>query len=195
MDGDGVGDACDPEPSMARQRIVLFDPFTSLSPGWSIEDGREQVVNDQLVFAAQGSSLAIARPYAPGLDRLVLGVHTGARGAGGQAVVALQARSLVSFRNNYCELYDNAGLFLFFTVYDGASYTHPGMQQATNALANGDGTLRYDLQQGSARCASTLHGETLEVNAPAPAFAVDSLRLFANNVDVRIDYLVMIRTE
>lgn len=31
LDGDGVGDACDPEPAIGRQSIVLFNLFTSLA--------------------------------------------------------------------------------------------------------------------------------------------------------------------
>lgn len=37
-DGDGVGDACDPDPASDRQRLRVFDPFTSRAAAWSMSN-------------------------------------------------------------------------------------------------------------------------------------------------------------
>jgi len=36
-DNDGVGDLCDPEPTLGRQRVVVFESFVSPSVDWSTD--------------------------------------------------------------------------------------------------------------------------------------------------------------
>jgi hypothetical protein len=47
-DGDGVGDACDPHPDVANDRVVMFEPFSTVSAlgGFTIEHGNANIVGD-----------------------------------------------------------------------------------------------------------------------------------------------------
>lgn len=56
QDGDGAGDACDPQPTTPGETIAFFDPFTSQRSDWSSSQ-QPLFMNDQLVFDARGTSL------------------------------------------------------------------------------------------------------------------------------------------
>jgi hypothetical protein len=60
---DGVGDACDPRPSLAGDAIVLFDSFVSVQIGteWSVYSGTWQSKTDTLVETATSDSQQIDR--------------------------------------------------------------------------------------------------------------------------------------
>jgi hypothetical protein len=71
---DGVGDACDPRPSLAGDAIVLFDSFVSVQIGtdWSVYAGTWQSRTDTLVETATSDSQQIDRITFPSaIDYLV----------------------------------------------------------------------------------------------------------------------------
>jgi hypothetical protein len=71
---DGVGDACDPRPSLAGDAIVLFDSFVSvqIDTQWSVYAGTWQSRADTLVETATSDSQQIDRITFPsGSDYLV----------------------------------------------------------------------------------------------------------------------------
>jgi hypothetical protein len=195
-DGDGVGDACDPDPAIPRQRLELFDPFTALAAEWTVLDGDEVVANDQLVLDAVAGSRAIVRSHSAGIEELVISAHVGSIGMSDHVVIALQTKSAAEGRNNFCELFDGSGTTLLsFTEFDGSAYTHPASRPAANRLANGEGTLRYELSPTLVRCSTDWHGEPLEVSAGPTPIAIDTLRIYGEDVELRVDYLAVIRTD
>lgn len=87
-DGDQVGDACDPEPAIARQQLVLFDPFVTLDPAWQF-DTDERAENDTLVLDAINVSRTVRRPYTLAHDTFEIAATTGAAGANDHLVALI----------------------------------------------------------------------------------------------------------
>jgi hypothetical protein len=191
-DGDFVGDACDPEPMMPRQRLVFFDPFVNLA-NWSPRSD-EVANNDQAVMTSIGNFSALVRPYVPMTDLFEMGLAADTVGSG-QAIVMINLDT-GDTSNYFCEIYDNGVANLQFTyTLDGSNFVHPGVEQAMNRLAAGAGRLRFERDAANVRCGATWSGETLETGGPTPAIAADNLVIYAENVTVRIQYFVQIRTE
>ena len=55
-DGDGVGDACDPDRGMANNHIALFDGFDDNSRAWSITSGAWQLAGGAFTQPAIGDA-------------------------------------------------------------------------------------------------------------------------------------------
>ncbi len=195
LDGDGdlVGDACDPEPAIGRQRITLFDPFVTLDPVWMLDAGTERIEGDQLVMPALGApSHGLSRVHARANESVTAAFHTGGIGVTTKSIVALQVRA--PNRATYCELLDmGTELHLYYTVYDGTTYLHPGQQSATTRLAQGDGVMRLDYY-ATVGCLTDLHDEPLMVSGARADIAEANIRIYAEDVDVRWDYVVIIET-
>ncbi|MDQ3366932.1 MAG: hypothetical protein M3680_16035 [Myxococcota bacterium] len=191
-DGDTVGDACDPEPAIGRQRIVVFDPFTSLEAPWQAFD-TAAVVNDELVLGAVGGQGSVSRPMTRAHDTFIVGATAGVGGSG-QHLFSVITAPPTSPGGQYCELFDNGSeSFLFFTyTYDNVTFTHPG-NVAAPRLGGGSGTFSYELGPTDARCATTWRGVARETTAPArDDLAVERLILYADNIELRLRYFVQI---
>lgn len=191
-DGDRVGDACDPEPTVARQRIVMFDPFLSLA-GWT-RSSDETADNDAATLNASSGSKALFKPYTPQTDEFEIGVTTSLTGPGSQAIVMINLDAGAG--NYYCELYDNGTSLLQFTyTLDGTTFIHPGSTAAPTPLVPTTARLRLARDAGKVGCSAVWGGQPLSTGGPTPAIAANTLVIYAENVDVRIRYMVQIRTE
>lgn len=193
-DGDRVGDGCDPEPEQPRQRIVVFDPFTSLD-AWSLSNtgsaGDESVKLGGV--AAQGS---LRRAFVPANDTLVIGARTGITG-NGQRMIAILFQETTAGQIFYCELFETdtaATLMLTYTL-DGMTYVHPGFAPAPG-LANGRGSLTASVDATAGTCALAWNGVAASTTgARPPEIDAQVLGLYAENVEAELDYFVQIRTD
>ena len=192
-DGDRVGDACDPEPANARQRIVLFDPLLTTAQ-WvpnSLVDPR----GDSVKLGGVGAQGALRRGFVPATDQLVIGARTGVAGAG-VSLLAILFKDVTDGPAFYCELYDSGidnTLFYTYTL-DGTNYAHPGSAPAAR-LANGNGSLTADVDASMLRCRSTW-SPTSDVSGTRPnTINASVLALYAENIEAELFYFAQIRTE
>ncbi|MBA3542018.1 MAG: hypothetical protein H0T79_20550 [Deltaproteobacteria bacterium] len=197
-DADGVGDACDPEPALGRQRIVVFDPFTSIDPAWTAIS--EVVVDgDELLLGTIGQDLGgiLSRPLVPTHDLFIVAGSAGTPGAMGQHLWSIVTAPVGPPGGIYCELYDaGSGTSLFVTTTtDNMTYLHPASAPMPQ-FANGDGVFSYGLDASTMRCAATWKGVDGVANAARPAdIATEMFHIYAENVVVRLRYFIQIRTD
>lgn len=196
-DGDGVGDACDPEPANGRQRIELFDPLTQLGAnGWMMQS---QVASgtDEIVIAMPNGSGTYFRAHVPDRDTFVIGGFTGNANLAQQHLVALLMERSTGPGAYYCEIYDGgADSNLFFTLTtDGATFDHPASAPVPR-FANQQGMLRYEIDSTTVRCATTWGLTTERATTPVvrPAIDTDLLTIYAENVELHVQYFLHIRT-
>lgn len=198
-DGDRVGDACDPEPANPRQRIEFFESFaTALAAPWAIRFGPVTVTNDELVLDAIGMARSIYRPYTQADDWIVMSATTGSAGTGNYLL------SIITSPNTgntgfFCEMfYDSTltqALTMFTYTLNGSMFLHDGLMGWSQPLAGGGGTFEYLLTGPNARCRSAWRGDVIEVEGTWPTSIVpERLTLYAENVEARIQWVVMIRT-
>jgi hypothetical protein len=193
-DGDRVGDACDPEQSTARQQIVIFDPFVALEPSWT--NLGATLGTDELVLDARGGiSVQIHRALIPTHDLFIVGVTTGASDATNHHI------SLVTYPSSgmghaYCEIYDTgAQAFSQFTwTFNDSTYTSAGRANFTSRLANNSGTFAYEVQPTTVACNPFWQGTNYLGNAARPAIAAERFSIYAENLLVRVQYFIQIRT-
>ena len=196
-DGDTVGDACDPEPAIARQSIVFFDPFTSLTPGWTALDGLESVANDELVLRGLGGVSRLARSYTPAHDVLTAGFTAGAGTPMFSHAFGI-SRASASVAEMFCDVYDNGfdpiAEIRFTYTLDGQSYNTSGRMVMTTKLGGLSRTLEYAIGSTISECHVDDANPPASCGAPTPALVPDQLRLMATNIDVRVHYFIQIRT-
>ncbi|MDQ3300127.1 MAG: hypothetical protein M3619_26395 [Myxococcota bacterium] len=196
-DGDNVGDACDPEPTIARQRIVLFDPMTSIDPAWT-NTANAIVSGDEVLLGIVGMNRGgiLTRSLVLAHDTFLIGASTGATG-NGPHLFSLATAPDAPTGNLYCELYDGGmDTFLFVTVtYDNVTYTHTA-QAPMPRVASGAGTLSYELSPTLSRCDSTWKGTPgVAMSARPSGIAPQLFHIYAENIVVRLRYLIQIRTD
>ncbi|HEX5062346.1 MAG TPA: thrombospondin type 3 repeat-containing protein [Kofleriaceae bacterium] len=194
-DGDRVGDACDPEPNNARQSILLFDPFVTIGASWT-NGGATQGTDEIIIDARGGKAFRITRSITPTHDLFMIGATTGAGDASTHHI------SLVTFPNTgnadaYCEMYDNGSSTAtqFTWTFDNMTYMHgaPSSWGATR-LANGSGTFSYDLDVSQVTCKSTWQSNQRISTAARPAIAAEKFMIYGENLLMRVQYIIIIRT-
>lgn len=193
-DGDRVGDACDPEPTNPRQRIALFDPFEVLGPPWSAFGGAV-TTGGKLRLGTPTEPRYVTLPHVRGTDSFIVGGSTGAGGAGSRLIaITLGSSTPARF---YCELVDDsASTELQFTyTLDGSAYMFGDETPAPTQMMNGAGTLHMSTSRDLATCSSTWHGESLTAVGTIPAVSVETLLLYAQNIDASLDYFLQIHTD
>ena len=195
-DGDRVGNICDPEPTNPRQQIVVFDTFETLDAAWANNGGT--IAGDQLVLDARGgTSRQVTRAFTPTSDLFVIGAQTGAADAGTHHI-SFGWRPSASAGNAYCEMYDSgaATSTQFTWTLDDVSYMHAGTTSwGATRLANGSGMFTFTLTPTSVACTSTWQGMTINTgNAARPAIAAQRLFIYSENLLMRVDYFIQIRT-
>lgn len=191
-DGDRVGDACDPEPANPRQKIVFFDPFVSLA-GWTAVTN-ESIDNDAALLRASTGIRAVHRPYVPQTDYFEMGVETLATGPGTQSLVMINLDTGAA-GNYYCEMFDNGTPLLQFTyTFDGVNFLHPQTTNAPTRLVPTSARLQMARDATNVRCGAVWAGQQLAASGATPALAANELVIYAENIDVRIRYMVQIRT-
>jgi len=197
-DGDRVGDACDPEPAIARQRIVLFDPFTTLD-GWALLDTGGTGV-DEVVLGRAGLDGSLRRALTPMHDTFIVGATAGVPGSGTHLFSIVTAPTEPP-GGMYCELFDDGTrtLLSFTTTVDNVVYEHPGSSPVPR-FANGGGTFSYELMPTTARCdarwrSGNSSATSSTLTSRPTTIATEVLVLYAENVEVRLRYFVQIRTD
>jgi hypothetical protein len=195
LDGDRVGDACDPEPNNPRQQIVLFDAFESLDSVWN--NAGATVVSDELVLDARGGvSRQIVRSFSTATDRLTIGGTTGAADVGTHHV-SFGWRPAAGGGNAYCEMYDTGATTRtqFTWTLDDVMFNSQGVNMWSSArLANAGGTFALGVDPVSVSCASDWAGTVVSGGGPRPSVAADRLFIYAENVLLRVRYVIQIRT-
>jgi hypothetical protein len=195
-DGDRVGDACDPEPTIGRQQIVVFDGFASLDLAWTSNGGA--IISDQLVLDARGgTSRQVFRTFTPTNDIFIIGSSTGA-GDVSTHHMSFGWRPSSGAGNAYCELYDTGSSTLtqFTWTLNDSTYMHAGTMTWSGArLANGSGTFSFELTAATVSCSSTWQTVTINTgNAARPAVAAQRLFIYSENLLMRVNYFIQIRT-
>jgi hypothetical protein len=199
-DGDRVGDVCDPQPEVPRQHLVYFDPFVTQEPMWtSVPAGAGTVTADEAELSGSGGAASWFRPYSVGQDRFEIGVAMSTVVPPTQrSVLALMASSSeVSF---YCELFDagtGAGsTFKYTYTLDGSMFVSPEVVPVATQFSGGTGTMRFDVEPNGASCATTWRAQPLSAVGTRPAgLEPDNIRVFVENINVRIAYFVQIRSD
>lgn len=85
---------------------------------------------------------------------------------------------------------------MFTYTSDGAVFSHEGPDVwTTTRLVNGSGTFRYEVSPAATRCTSRWQGELADALGTKPAqITPEELIIYAENIAVRVDYFVQIRT-
>jgi hypothetical protein len=192
-DGDRVGDACDPEIDQPRQRIAIFDPFTSIAAWTPISTVVPE--SDGVSLGGVGLTGSLRRDFVPTTDTLVIGARTFATGTG-QRLFAIIFKEVADGKAFYCELFEdpNAMLLLTYTL-DGMTFVHPDFV-GTSALANGRGALAVAIDATSGTCQLAWNAMTYSATGARPSeIDLQVVALYAENVDVDLDYFLQIRTD
>jgi hypothetical protein len=194
-DGDLVGDLCDPEPSVARQQLVMFDPFVTLdTQRWSF-DHDEHVTNDELILDAVGSGKEIYQPYALAQDWFIIGATAGAAGSGTN-LVALIADQFGGDQF-YCEIFDDGvkATTMFTYTTNITNFSHDGVAPWTTQLNAGGGNFEFLLTTTTARCRSSWRGDVKLVEGTRPtAITPTRMMIYVENVSLHVKWFVQIRT-
>ena len=200
-DGDGVGDSCDPDPAVPRERIVFFDGFGTLEPEWEVR-GTSAIseLRDDFYFAdaRNQEQLVLVRNYTPGRDTFVVGGRFGAASPTGarQIAAAFSAVAAPGAVTYYCELYGNdTTTRLGATQHDGNVYTGNNAPVALPPLENEAFTLTLaHVPSVDYRCATTWGIGTTIANT-IPGWTANAFSVFGGNFELAIDYVLQIRTE
>lgn len=198
LDGDGVGDACDPEPTMPRQRIAVFDPFTSRAAAW-MNDTNATFGTDALVLASNGR----IRFYRASAEfRVQIGgeLVVDAAATNNQLVLELSHESTSSYY--YGEFFNNVmGGELKITRRDGTMYaTQDSTGYAGRIPA---GAFAWTLDASVAAQRMTFHAQHGATDFPVleaaitlpPLVTTPYILIGAGGVTARLTYFVIIETE
>lgn len=199
-DGDGVGDACDPQPSIAKQRIRFFDPFTSNLPEWTHASGITRA-GDTLRINA-GNSGAASKLSIPNAEtRFYVGGTIVAVSNTTPRQVSLDFGASSTSVYHYGEFWDPGDAKIEITKRNQSNYSSLAATDVGGPLPTGSWTMRIDGSVAAQRIqmASTIGGmsyPTLVGNtSTSPQLAAGSyVTLFVKNLEVRVDYFVVIET-
>jgi hypothetical protein len=193
-DGDGVGDVCDPNPTVARERIVLFDPFTTQRPEWTFPTRQPIYEGDSIFADARTSPLMHAvLMQAPTTDLYAIGGDFTAAGGGTirQLIVAGNSSGVQSF---WCQLY-NTSFAISYTL-DGV--TAPSVQQVTaqDVGTTGHFDLAFHITPQELDCSTTWPAMLQMIGGPTPAgITPNQLEIAWQYVAVRLYYFIQIHSD
>ena len=197
-DGDGVGDACDPHLGMPIDRIIYFDPFTSLRPEWSFAGVTPTVVGDSITADTRTTGMFAYRDVAIGSDTLVAGGHLGAGSPSKDHQVTISVNTIGNGAF-YCELFDDTNPTKFALTYtpDGASYLSIDSTAAQDPLENADFRLVYTVTASDVACDTTYPATRSHVMAALPSGlgARTDMGFAVQGVLIRYDYFLQIHSE
>jgi len=195
-DGDGVGDACDPEPAIARQRFALF---ATLQPGdqpFTMESFGGTWIQDADAIHIDGAGYA-GLHYDIALHNAVLAFGfaiEGSLGIGVQHQISIYAKSsavpFVLAEFNDVSNGSNAEL----DGFDGTTFSPIGEQPLANGVHAGHATLLATYIVGtSLTLDGGWTGEPYHVAAPTAVYqGGTTIQLDTNNVAFDLDYVCII---
>jgi hypothetical protein len=196
-DGDGVDDVCDPNPTVPRDHIVLFDPFTGPRPEWVGEGATVSFANDQLIVDTRSGPMALYRNEAPADDVYAIAGHVGAGGAGQRQLgLLMDTTGLATY---YCELNGNASTTAFFGgtyTYDHSTYTPMMRSNAQGPVENRDFTLTAQHAPPTLVCQTDWPADMGQVsNTIPPMITPTRFTLILSGLQIQLDYFIQIHSD
>lgn len=199
-DGDGVGDACDPQPGVAKQRIRFFDPFTSNRPEWQHETGTRVGETLRIQAASGGSESRLAIPN--GEARIAMAGTIAAVSASTPRQVSLTfGGNQTTTIYHYGEFYDPGGTSIEITKRNSSAYTSLDATDVGGPIPTGAWAMRIDESVAAQQItmAAVLGGTTYPTLAgntsTSPTLVPsDYTTIFVMNLDLRLDYFIVIET-
>lgn len=198
-DGDGAGNPCDPNPGIPGESIVFFEPFLDMSR-WSSHLSASATSDGESVIAdsrAGGEFYAVA-PIALAHDRIVAGGRIDAQDATviRQVTVAVQQDELAFY---YCELFERdvpAPVLKFGLVHtpDNFLFNTVDNSTPTASLENRDFTLSITTPPTAATCETDWPADRQMLAGPTPAITTAQIELYAQGLQTRFDWVVVIRS-
>ncbi|MFT3697595.1 MAG: thrombospondin type 3 repeat-containing protein [Kofleriaceae bacterium] len=198
-DGDGVGDACDPEPAIPRQKIVLFDPCIAIPPA-NNGDPRATALGDAVeVNGIDGHfGVAFGGPFASGLVQWGGTVKTLSTTINRQLTLELPIDNDNTMPHVYEEMYDdNTGNpYMAITQYDGTIYA-PQAEIHFSAAQTGTFSQQFvlDLATHTATAHEGWPGEEHDLAAPVSLYNGSIYaQVSASGAVIDVEYVVEIAT-
>jgi hypothetical protein len=198
-DGDGIGDACDLD--AAAQQIVLFESFVAPASAWTYPLGETPVTLDGESITADtrgGLQAAAILPFSFGTDRVVMGAHIGQTDATvvRQIFVAPHDDALMFY---YCELFQRempVPVVKFGLVHTPDNFTFTTVDASTPAQSLGNNDLRIEITTppAGASCFTTFPADRQNLTGATPDFTPTQIEIYAQGMEVRFEYVVVIRT-
>ncbi len=194
-DGDGVGDACDPNMFVGTERIVVFDPL--VDPAVDLMPTNAVPVLDGESISADtrdGELLVTLRDVVPATDTITIGGAS----ATNRRQVQLSARESDA-RFIYCEFYEQGGIVKWGLVWiiDTSGFTTVDNGNLTAPLANQD--FRMSLAANPATtdtsCSTTFPVDKVLLDSPIAGIAPTYYTIYWQGLELRLDYVIVIRTE
>ncbi len=194
-DGDGVDDICDPNPTVATESIARFDPFTSLSPMWTVIGVVPTVSGDSITIDALGTSAVIELDDPPTLDYYEFGGAIGAAQPPDVKVEIYIKGPQAGYY--YCELYDHGGATINFDLaytLDGTNYSTGPITDLQAPLANAPYVISLDQRPPNVGCGTKWPPGDTDHEPIPPGLAATSVGFHVNADQIRIDYFIQIHT-
>lgn len=194
-DGDGVGDACDWEPTNPRQHRALFATFTATDQPFQVVDGSWTQLADALRFDGVGhGALTYALPMGDVQIELVADLRE-VVGANLQHQFAFNS-TRGTLPDDFVELNEilpalsNAAI----SRYDGVTYTTRKQSPLSSQIHAGQVTLRAtQLLVGSTTFEAAWPAEAYRLVEPASVYAGGTqVELDINNLDLELRYLSIV---
>jgi hypothetical protein len=199
VDGDRVGDLCDPNASIASEHIVVFEPFVTQTSQWTFTgSGTPTWDGESLSVDTLDSEYWGYLTIQPGRDTIVVGGHVGQREptVRNQVMLAVQQDDLAFY---YCELYENTPTVKFGLAYtpDYSQFFTLDAATPVSSIADGDFTLTLTTSVASApaECLTTWPADRQTLTGTPPAITPVRFALYVMGLSIRYDYVIVIRTE
>jgi hypothetical protein len=188
-DGDGVGDACDPEVSNPRQRWALFDPLTSDS-AYTRVLGTWMHTGDAMRCDTSSAYGQLRRELGFQFGVFEIGVDIVSRDPDASAYqISTAVLSSPMQPYYYVEIYEMlpSAQYASVSTFDGAVFAPIVGTTLANGVHTGSATLRFVAEPitPSVSVAATWPGESYTRSQPAPDYAGGT------NIDVRAVGLVI----
>lgn len=192
-DGDGVGDICDSEPTLARQTWTYFSAMNEVIP-LTVNPPDAWTMNaDDYSFIDTGGQEQIRRAGMVGNIDVWIGFEVDQVNAtGAQTAIIINSQNLPYF---YGEIFDGgAGARLSITRYDGATYT----SLASTPLGGSFPLGRTDIYLAArlAPASFTIGARGQSAMASTPNYIGDALLIFAfSKHSGRVRYLAIVESQ
>jgi hypothetical protein len=196
-DFDGVGDECDPQPEIGGHRIAIFDPFTGPVSAWTYVGPAPMYDGESVILDTLSMSSYAFRAETPQADVILLGGRFGVGSQTNTRQMALSADSPGVSDQYFCELFTNttAGTFALTYSYDEQTYS-TAAQTPSTPIENGAFSIALKHASGMVWCETTWPVTSTTIGALLPQDLKPTLiAFFAQNVEVRLDYFIQIRSD
>ena len=194
-DGDGVDDICDPQPTIPKEHIAFFDPFTGPRAEWTFAGPSVTFSDDELQLDTLDNGWTGTLAIAPVDDRFELGAHFATESPTGQRQILIAAEQVPP--SYYCELFDEGTpTFGYTTTPDNMSFIDVAKSPAQAPFADGPMSLTLDQRGGSVTCTKTWPGTNGALGGPIPMDNVATqITISCQNLQLAFDYFIQIHSD